>query len=157
MIPIFLAQAAADKPLSIYVFLIPLALVVMWPLILFQLAFIGGWRRLAKDFKTSRPPTGKRFGMESASVGWVGYNNCLTIHTNPEGIFLEPWYIFRVAHPRLFIPWAAVSVIRERSFLGIKSVKLAVRRPQVATLGLARNVVEEYLLMSQTSQTVVFN
>jgi hypothetical protein len=46
----------------------------------------------------------------------TSYGNCLIVGLNPDGIYLSVFFLFRIGHPPLFIPWPDVSM-RERRFL----------------------------------------
>ncbi|MHB8539126.1 MAG: hypothetical protein ACYDCS_14080 [Candidatus Dormibacteria bacterium] len=44
----------------------------------------------------------------------VAYHNCVTIGASPEGLYVAPFFPFRLAHPPLFIPWNEVSYSRKK-------------------------------------------
>ena len=46
----------------------------------------------------------------------TNYGNCLILAVNSDGIYLSVFFLFRIGHPPLFIPWPDVSM-RERRFL----------------------------------------
>ena len=48
--------------------------------------------------------------MQSAAMRWLThYNNVLTVGADSEGLFLVPFFLFRVGHPPLFVPWAEIT------------------------------------------------
>lgn len=38
------------------------------------------------------------------------YNNCLTIGSSSQGLYLAVLFFFRVGHPPLLVPWQDISV-----------------------------------------------
>ena len=89
--------------------LLPLGLVGWVALCIYGVAVVGGWRRLAERYPSSRPIDGQRFDMESLHLGWFGrYSNCVEVTVGGKGISLQPMVPFRIGHPRLTIPWADV-------------------------------------------------
>jgi hypothetical protein len=42
--------------------------------------------------------------------GMTGYNGVLTLGSDAEGVYLGVMFLFRFAHPPLFIPWSDVAV-----------------------------------------------
>lgn len=103
----------------------------------------GGWRQLSKSFPARDQPSGKRFFGESAKVGLVAYNRCLTIYTSPEGIYLSVFLPFRLGHPPLFIPWDAMHNASEHRFLWLKTIAFDVGTPRITTMRLARKIFED--------------
>jgi hypothetical protein len=47
----------------------------------------------------------------------MSYNNCLTVGSNPEGLYLAVLFLFRVGHPPLFVPWQDISVMTGKLLL----------------------------------------
>lgn len=112
----------------------------MWCSICLFLSMLGGWNRLAKIFRTPSAPSGKRFVMQSGRVGLVNYSGCLTIYSSSEGLYLSVWFLFRLGHSPLFIPWDAVHNAKARKFLWFERVTFDVGQPRIATIELSRQV-----------------
>lgn len=91
-----------------------------WLAISWVLACTGGWRALAKRYRNATRRAGKLFPF--ASVGMrlgVGYGNCVFVRVDSEGIGVSVFPLFRFFHPKLFIPWSAISGCRcERTWDG---------------------------------------
>jgi len=111
----------------------------------FILSSSGGWLRLARQYRAQSPPTGRRYLAECAKMGWVNYNNCLTIHVSTEGVHIRIWPILRLFHPPLFIPLEALGTpdpVPPSFFtLWMHFVKLRVGDPPV-TLWLRKKIFE---------------
>ncbi|MFZ4682742.1 MAG: hypothetical protein ACOYMS_09585 [Terrimicrobiaceae bacterium] len=88
-----------------------LGLPLFWFGVVMLLSRLGDWHKLAKKYAAGdRVPSGER---RTGVVGWVGvvnYKFTLTVHLAREGFFLETSLFFRPGHPRLFIPWNAISM-----------------------------------------------
>ena len=119
------------------------AFVLIWVTILKALAFAGGWSKLAARYPDSglRPPS-RSLWMQSAKVGWVGYNNCLTLGVGPEGLHLAVWPLFRAGHPPLLIPWDEVASIRPKKIFFMKMFELQVGRGDTVVVSIGRRAGE---------------
>jgi len=119
-----------------------LAFPFLWIGVCYLLSRLAGWSRLAGRFAARTPPDGIRFWIESGKVGWVSYNNCLTIHAGPDGLHLATWLPFRFGHPPLLIPWRELRNVGSRKIwlLG-EWLKLEVGSPSIATLELSKKVL----------------
>ena len=83
------------------------------------IARLSGWTTLAAFYRLSGSFSGECWRFRSGELRWkMGYNNCLTVGVNPAGLYLSVFFLFRLGHPDLFIPWADVSVTTgKRGFL----------------------------------------
>ncbi len=103
---------------------IVLFLVVVWVAISFVIGRASGWAELARTYTLDDIFTGERWSFQSASMRYLmGYNNCLTIGANAQGLFLAIFPLLRVGHSPLWIPWTDISVARKR-LLGFPVVEL---------------------------------
>ena len=94
---------------AIVLFPLPLFVVVV-----FIISRISGWGRLAEDFKSSVTPSNipstDQFSWVSARLRfWMRYNSVLILKLTEEGIHLSVFFLVRIGHPPLFIPWRSVS------------------------------------------------
>jgi len=123
-----------------YWFLIFVPLLVI--AILYFLSWAGGWRRLADRYRAVQKPDGKRFPVQSARVGWVNYNNCLSIRVTPYGLWIAVWPIFSFGHSPLLIPWPEMHDFRERRVFGWRFVSFSVGFPEIARMMLVKKVLD---------------
>ncbi len=90
--------------------------VLMWVAICGVLSVLGGWRELGVQFRARSDTDGERFRFVSGSLGKgyfpVNYSSCLFITVNPSGFELSILFLFRMFHPRLFIPWSSIESAR---------------------------------------------
>ncbi len=126
-----------SPPLSpaIAIVIIPLFFVTLWCAALFAVSRVSGWALLAKRFRTDSPFPGQSWGWQSAGLRWgCNYNNCLTLGSDPSGLFLSIMFLFRIGAPSLLIPWSEVIVWRRRQFLFFRIVELRLGREQQVPL-----------------------
>jgi hypothetical protein len=133
-----------ELPTSVLILmaLSPFLLAAFYSGILFLLSHIGGWSRLALKFPARDIPTGERFGWQSARIGLTRYNNALTIFTSREGLYFQPLFLFRLAHPPFFIPWSEVKHPQAQRMFMRDMVAFDAGSPTVATLQIPRKVFE---------------
>jgi hypothetical protein len=88
-------------------------------ILFFVIGRISGWSTLANFYRFSGEFTGQQWRFQSAQLRWyMGYNNCLIIGANESGLFLSVFFLLRIGHPTLFIPWGDVSVIMKKGTWG---------------------------------------
>ena len=82
--------------------------------IVWALAYLGGWHRLARQYKARSAFVGRRLRFQSLQLrGWCGYNGCVRAGADPFHLSLALWPILRLGHPPLLIPWSDVSARAE--------------------------------------------
>lgn len=91
--------------------------VALWILVGYAVAWIGGWRTLAKRYRSVGVFQGERWRFRSGQMRWTaGYSGVLTIGANGAGLYLGVFVFFRAGHPPLFVPWKEVSIQSRRWF-----------------------------------------
>jgi hypothetical protein len=133
---------ANPEPFPYFGFVAPFLLVGFVSAISMFLSLVGGWHRLGQMFRASERPAGRRFRMESGSVGWVSYNHCLTVSNSADGLYLSVMLPFRLGHPPLLIPWEEIHYMRTRRFLWMEDIVFEVGSPRIAKLCLPKRVFE---------------
>lgn len=93
-----------------------------------------GWSDLVNMYQFDGVFQGHRFGVISAGINGVNYNNCLILKYNEQGFYLRPTFIFRLFHKPVFIPWGEIKVIRDKQILFIKLKELIIGDPAVAIM-----------------------
>lgn len=119
-------------------FFVPL-FVAVWIGSMYLIAFAGGWRDLARVYRSDLP---MELAHEWRNRGGqmrntTRYNGCLNLGANSIGLRLSLWSLFRPGHPPLFIPWTDIQAtpvrgmffeMLEFSFARVPGVTLKVRR-----------------------------
>ena len=92
--------------LIVFVVLFP----ATWVSSMYLIATVGGWRELARVYRTEGPIAGARVWRNRYGRMRYGtaYNGCLNIAANAMGMQLCLWRILRPGHPMLFIPWSDI-------------------------------------------------
>ena len=89
----------------------------LWLFVSFVISFLGGWLSLSRKFRLHGKFSGpKWWGVSGWMRALASYRGCLVVGANPEGLYLAVIFLFRFAHPPLFIPWAEIAFGRERIF-----------------------------------------
>lgn len=137
-----------SEPVWLPLLIIPVFFIVFplfWCFVVKMISVVGGWGRLAKRFAAGdKAVTGKSFQMVTGMVGLSSYRNMLTIHFAEDGFFLDVMPIFRVGHPRLFIPWTAISNHKSVNRVLWKATKLWIGSPSVGTVHLPSALFAEF-------------
>jgi hypothetical protein len=114
-----------------FVLILPFFFVALWILVGYWVALAGGWRLLAKRFRTQGPFSGQKWVMQSARMRWTThYNNVLTVGANDSGLFIVPMILLRMWHPRLFVPWVEIGAGRKTQLFFLKVVELRLGRSE---------------------------
>ena len=91
------------------------SLIVAWLVIFTLISHASGWAALAEQYRSQETFTGRCWSFQSCQMRWLmGYNNCLKIGADPRGLFISVLFLFRMAHPPLFIPWRDISYVRKK-------------------------------------------
>ena len=103
-------------------------IVGFWVAISVLLSHLGGWAALARQYGYSGEFVGERWKRQSGQMRYLmGYNNCLILGANREGLYISVAVPFLLGHPPLFIPWGEISVTREK-VLWFKRAQLSLGR-----------------------------
>jgi len=115
-----------QHPSAFFLILFP----VLWVGVLTLVGRTTGWAALARRFRAQMPFSGELWSWQSAQIrSWLGgYNNCLLVGANPQGLFLAMMIPFRFGHPSLFIPWFEVSRVSRGKWLQFPFVELQLGR-----------------------------
>jgi hypothetical protein len=126
-------------------FLIAFPLFAAWlSFICYMLARIGGWAALARKYRATSKPEGKRFDFQSGKIGTVNYGSCLIVYVNDTGLYLKVFPLFRAGHPPLFIPWLEFSDLQEKTIFWLwQVVEMRVGDPPITTVTLPLRLIEE--------------
>lgn len=95
--------------------------------IMLLMAHLSGWRRLAREFPGRPPAADARGGLTSVGFRALGkYNNCVLWKSDDEALHLRLMPPFNLmGHPPMSIPWAAVEIVKPKSFWGWAQVKVS--------------------------------
>ncbi len=113
------------------------ALVVGMMAVAGLLAFLSGWRRLAKRYRPTAQIDGERFYFASAKMGlvpWfkINYGACLIITVGKTGIYVSIFMPFRLFCPDFFLPWSEVESVEEQASALTRRMVVRVRGSPVS-------------------------
>jgi len=105
----------SSSPLSsMPFFLIPLAFLVLFPVVAIFISAIGGWSDLAATYGTAEIE-GESFVFQSVALSLFGnYNHCIVVGVGNAGFTMRPTFPFSFGHARVSIPWSEVKTCTER-------------------------------------------
>ena len=126
-----------------FVLVFPVFFVALWCGIIYLISQISGWALLARRFRSTSPFTGPTWRWQSCRMRWSShYGNCLTVGSDPTGLFLDILFLFRIGHPPLLIPWAEVSVRRRSQILFWSYVDLRLGREEQVPLQISAKLAD---------------
>jgi hypothetical protein len=119
---------------------------ILWCGLCWLIGAICGWRKLAQRYFHANPASfGSQHEEVSGKVGFFPYNKLLQVTLTDQGFFLEIMVLFRVGHPRLFIPWDEVYE-RHQTRLGFRrATELGIGTPVLVSITLPEDVVDDVI------------
>lgn len=110
-----IALGFAPWPEAYLPVLIPLLAVGIWLLS----SRLTGWANLAEVYTASGACSGEQWHFQSAALRWwTHYGNCLTVGADAQGLWISVFFLFRLGHPNLMIPWSEVSATKVDGLFG---------------------------------------
>ena len=88
-----------------------------------------GWHALAERFPAGdRVTEGESFSMQSLLIGRATrYKNCVGVTAAYDGMGLSVMFLFRPAHPPLFIPWSEIEAVEDKQTFLFNCLALKIR------------------------------
>jgi hypothetical protein len=105
----------------------PLFFLGMWCSVLRLLSRIGGWAKIAEEYRAVSPSQGTRYRWRSMQIRpFMNYSSALDVTLSRQGVYLVPFVMFRIGHEPLLIPWSCVGPLEEKSLLFFKGCLLPI-------------------------------
>ena len=100
----------------------------LWVLASYLVALLG-WRRLAGAFRVASGPPGPTFWLPYLGVESMQYSGAGVVRATvgAEGMGLRVFSLFRVGHPPLLLPWAALGPVGATQSWGRTVYEIPVR------------------------------
>lgn len=134
-----ISNSGLNNPNTFFIFFI-----LLWITVLVLISFISGWRELAQYYRYKGQQIDKKRYMQSGTMRWaMGYKSCLTIGANFEGLYFSTFFIFRIGHPPLFIPWSDIKIGKYK-FFGFPMLEMTFTRTPSVTLTISQ-ALEDFL------------
>lgn len=97
---------------------LPLYLLALFLGVAALLAWVGGWRDLARRFPGAGRPPGETWHFRTIGIRkWrvpANYSNCVHITVGQEGLYLAMSFFFRFQHDPIFIPWYEIERVEQK-------------------------------------------
>ncbi len=104
------------------------AFTLYWMFLSWLFAVMSGWRELASAYPAPEPCDGDCWHFQSAALRWgFGFNGCLNVCANSQGVHLSILFVFSFAQPPVFMPWSDISGTERKNWLS-SSVELRFRQ-----------------------------
>lgn len=86
-----------------------LAFALFWSFVVWLIAQIGGWRKLADVYPARQPFNETCWSWQSGRLRWgSGYNGILNVCADTQALHLRTNIFFRPGNPPLSIPWEEI-------------------------------------------------
>jgi hypothetical protein len=123
-----------------------LGFALFWSAVIWLIAQIVGWPKLAEKYPVRRPWNETCWRMQSAQLrSWVNYGGILKICADAEGVHIAVMRLFAMGHAPFSVPWSEINGRKRQRFL-IQDVELHFQRiptiPMSISLTLANRLAE---------------
>lgn len=117
-----------------------IAFPLVWCLVVVLLSRVGGWHRLGQKYAAGdRAIEGGSVSPSHVTVGSVRYRYVITLHLVDDGFFVDVMPLFRLGHPRLFIPYTEITSRRPARLS--HSEHFGIGDPELTTITLPAGVI----------------
>lgn len=86
-----------------------MALTLFWAFVVWLIALLGGWSKLAAVYPARPPFNESCWSLQSARFRWSSYSGILKVCADAQALHLSVFPLFRPGHPPLSIPWEDIS------------------------------------------------
>ena len=122
------------------------AFALFWIAIVWLIAQIAGWPKLAEKYPPRRPWNETCWRMQSAQLRrWANYNGILKVCADAEGIHISTIFPFSIGNAPFSVPWSEINGRKRQRFV-ISIVELRFQRvpdiPMQISPALADRLVE---------------
>lgn len=111
-----------EEFLARYPYLIPVAIVTFWCVVLSVLARLSGWTALSEYYRAEGDFDGPKRRFQSMRLGRggfmdVNFSGCVTFGVDQRALRLSMLFLFRPFHPPLSIPLSDLSAERRKALI----------------------------------------
>lgn len=116
---------------TLWVYVYPIFFVSLWCAVCYLIGIFSGWHLLTRRFRAQGEPYGDIRSVGPFFYGVqmrfrANYSSVIRLSTTSGFLFVSIFFLFRVGHPPLSIPWNEITISKETVFW---------RRYLVLTLG----------------------
>jgi len=100
-------------------FLVPFLVLGFFYAISFCISFMSGWFALSQRFTKESEPIGQTrtagpFFYKVYTRFWTRYSSAVRLTSSEDALFVSVFFLFRLCHPPLQIPWKEVKLARTK-------------------------------------------
>jgi hypothetical protein len=126
-------------------------IVLFWLAIVWLIAQVSGWPRLAEKYPARQPWNPKCWSLQSALLrGWSQYRGILRICADSEALHLSLLFPFSIAHRPLTIPWREISGRKKTRFF-YYGVELRFQQTPTIPIHITRRLADRLVEVSDGS------
>lgn len=100
---------------------------LLWTGIVMFLSRASGWHGLAQRFSCPVAPAGESFSGQSAMFGFARYKSTVTVTIADQGVHLSLFFLFKMGHPPILIPWSEIQSAETSSYLFFKTTRVTLK------------------------------
>ena len=98
---------------------------LFWLLFNFIVSRLTGWAQMAAHYRNAGGLPEKVWRFQTIGTRWgMGYKGSANVGADSRGLHLSLFFIFRLGHPPLFVPWRDITITEKQVF---KSKELELR------------------------------
>lgn len=122
---------------------------LFWVAVVWFIAQIGSWRKLAAVYPARLPFDETCWSWQNGRLRWsTSYSGILKVCADAQSLHLSVFFFFRPGHPPISIPWEDITVSR-RTFL----VELRCRRADSVPIRISPRLAEQLDRVAQEQWT----
>ncbi len=106
-------------------------LILSWASGWWQLSRKYAWRDFLKRSESRQRHPPDTAWMHTATFGPIRYHSSLIFSAYDEGIKISIFFLFRLAHPPLFIPWSEFKHVRCDNKLFSQKIRMTIGKPEI--------------------------
>lgn len=126
----------------------------VWIAISYGIAVTGGWNVLAEHYLNKSDFQGELFRFNSGQMGKASYGGVLILGTNPRGLYMSTFFMFRFGHPALLIPWEDITATITNRWHFFSSAQFEFSKTPGTTFGLSKGLAEKIAAASGGRLTI---
>src|ERR1041384_7445511 len=127
-------------PTSDSFFWFPAIFIGIWLFNSALFSLVSGWHSLARHFRATSRPGGRKVTGQVKQMGIVPENRVTHMIVSESGLYLYASLLFRFLHPPLLVPWREVRFAREIKTLWWYTYEIDIA--QTTSLRVTRNAYE---------------
>ena len=119
-----------------------IAFALFWSFIVWLIAQIAGWPKLAEKYPRRQPWNETCWHMQSARLrGWANYSGVIKVCADAEGIHISTIFPFSMGNAPFSVPWVEINGRKQQRFV-IPIVELRFQRVPGIPMQISRSLAD---------------